>query len=179
MKHVFLTGQIQVGKSFALKRALDMLGRPPLGGFRSVSLPSTEIPLARFELYIAPGASVYGGPEAIPQDRDHLLAIRWGDNLYTAFPAAFTSGGLPLLQDVPQKAQLLLMDEVGVFEARSPQFSQAILERLEGDLPILGVVKAKRSPLLDAVRSHPRSEILEVDLHNREEIPGRIVNILA
>ena len=184
MTHVFLTGEIQVGKSTAIGKALEMLGNPIVGGFRTVSLPCPEIPRARFAVYVLSGAVPYIDPlteaalSGFPLDRDHLLAIRWGDSLHTPFPGAFISGGLPLLSEDPPGARLLLMDEIGVFESRSPEFCAAIARRLEGDLPILGVVKDKRSPFLEQVRSHPKVRLLRVTRENRDEMPQQIYELL-
>lgn len=185
MTHVFLTGDIQVGKSTAIGKALDLLGRPALGGFRTVSLPCPEIPQARFAVYVLPGAAPYADPlteEALagfPLDRDHLVAIRWGEALHTTFPQAFDSGGLPLLTQDPPGVRLLLMDEIGVFEARAPRFCAAIARRLDGDLPILGVVKNKPAPFLEQVRQHPKVRLLSVTRDNRNGIPQDICRWLG
>ncbi|MBR2783312.1 MAG: hypothetical protein IKD93_03865 [Firmicutes bacterium] len=182
--HVFLTGEIQVGKSTAIGRALELLGRPPVGGFRTVSLPCPEIPRARFAVYVLPGALPYRDPlreeelPGFPFDRDHLVAIRWGDSLHTTFPAAFRSGGLPLLEQDPPGTKLLLMDEIGVFEAGAPEFCAAIARRLEGELPVLGVVKHKPGGFLEQVRRHPRVRLLTVTRDNREDIPQQIADVL-
>ena len=185
MTHVFLTGAIQVGKSTAIGKALALLGNPRVGGFRTVSLPCPEIPRARFAVYVLPGATPYLEPlteaalSGFPLDRDHLLAIRWGDSLHTPFIQAFVSGGLPLLNEDPPGTKLLLMDEIGVFESRSPEFCAAIARRLEGDLPILGVVKDKQSPFLEQVRNHPKVRLLRVTPDNRDEMPRRIYDLLG
>ena len=184
MTHVFLTGAIQVGKSTAIGKALALLGNPSVGGFRTVSLPCPEIPRARFAVYVLPGATPYLDPlteaalSGFPLDRDHLLAIRWGDSLHTPFPQAFVSGGLPLLNEDPPGTKLLLMDEIGVFESRSPEFCAAIARRLEGDLPILGVVKDKQSSFLEQVRNHPKVRLLRVTPDNRDEMPRQIYELL-
>ena len=182
--HVFLTGEIQVGKSTAIGKALALLGGPKVGGFRTVSLPCPEIPGARFAVYVLPGAAPYVDPlteEALagfPLDRDHLAVIRWGGGLHTPFTQAFVSGGLPLLEQDPPGTMLLLMDEIGVFEAKAPEFCAAIARRLEGDIPILGVVKKKQAPFLEQVRRHPKVELIEVTRENRDGIPALIVELL-
>lgn len=184
MTHVFLTGDIQVGKSTAIGRALDLLGQPKVGGFRTVSLPCPEIPQARFAVYVLPGSVPYVDPlteeglRDFPLDRHHLVAIRWGDALNTPFPQAFISGGLPLLEKDPPGARLLLMDEIGVAEAKAREFCEAIARRLEGDLPILGVVKNKPGDFLDQVRRHPKVRLLQVDRDNREVMPQLICDLL-
>ena len=184
MSHVFLTGEIQVGKSTAIGRALELLGGPRVGGFRTVSLPCPEIPQAHYAVYILPGRLPYGLPLEedrlgdFPLDRDHLVGIRWGSAQHTFFPQAFIDGGLPLLTQDPPGARLLLMDEIGVFESRVSPFCRAILQRLDGELPVLGVVKQKSSDFLDQVRAHPKVNLLTVTRENRDSIPQQIYDLL-
>ena len=182
--HVFLTGEIQVGKSTAIGKALALLGGPKVGGFRTVSLPCPEIPGARFAVYVLPGAAPYADPltedafAGFPLDRDHLVAIRWIDAMATPFPQAFLSGGLPLLEQDPPGARLLLMDEIGFFESRAPEFCAAVARRLDGDIPILGVVRNLQTTFLEQVRRHSKVRLLDVTTENRDGIPARIVDLL-
>lgn len=169
--HIFLSGPIQVGKSTVIRKSLSLLGQPVLGGFRSLSLP-TEIPYAQAEVYIGPAA---GGPI---QDRDHLLGVRWGEGMFTAFPGAFESGGVDILQHPPREARLLLMDELGMLESRAPHFRESVLAALDGHLPILGVVKPLPIPFLDAIRSHPNVQVLDVTRENREQLPEEVAALL-
>ncbi|MBO7668849.1 MAG: nucleotide kinase, partial [Firmicutes bacterium] len=62
---------------------------------------------------------------------------------------------------------------------RSPEFCDAIARRLEGDQPILGVVKDKQSPFLEQVREHPKVRLLRVTPDNRDVMPRRIYDLLG
>lgn len=171
MTHLFLTGPLQIGKTTAINRALQLLPPFRLGGFRTVTVP-TEIPRALGELYLLPAQA------PLLLDRYHLLAIRWGNGRANLFPATFEQSGVEILASTPADAALLLMDELGVMENAAPAFCRAVLTRLDGDIPILGVVKAKPGPLLDAVRAHPRVCLLEVDRTNRDRLPEQIARRL-
>ena len=57
-------------------------------------------------------------------------------------------------------AQLLLMDELGMMENAATLFAQAVSQCLDGAIPILGVVKPRSTPLLDAVRAHPAVQVI-------------------
>ncbi len=170
--HIFLTGEVGCGKSTAIRRSLQMLGDPRLGGFRTITVPSLELD-ALGELYIV-----------APDDagnlrcRDNLVGIRWGGGKGTGFASGFEVGGCRLLTTPPPDTKLLLMDELGTMERMAPQFCAAVLAALDGDLPVVGVVKPIHAPLLDAVRAHPRVLVISVDQENRDDLPALICRLL-
>lgn len=168
--NVFLTGEVQVGKSTAIRRFLAE--RPELvpGGFVTVSFPSRE-PGARWDVYILPAR--WSERDVIPGRR---VGLRGGAG--TVFPAAFDGEGVRLLSP-PPGCRLLLMDELGRMERTAQVFCRAVLAALDGPVPILGVVKPESNPLLDAVRAHPRTVLLPVTAENRDGIPGQIARHLG
>ncbi len=148
MKHIFLTGQVQCGKSTLIRRVLAALGPLKLGGFRSISVLS-DIPGAFAEVYLVPAAD-----EQPALTRDNLIGIRWSGHGFNAYPAAFDNYGVQLLhRSAP--AQLLLMDELGMMENAATLFAQAVKQSLDGPIPILGVVKSAAYMLSAA--SRPRT----------------------
>jgi len=169
--NIFLTGVIRIGKSTALNAALRLLHARRVGGFRTLSA-ATDIPQAIGAVYILPA----DGPAAY--DGDHLVGIRWGKGEFTAFPAAFESAGCAILAAMPRGADIVIMDELGVMEQNAPRFCAAVLAQLDGHAPVLGVIKPMASPLLDAVRQHRRSVVLEVTPDNRDSLPDVIAGLL-
>lgn len=89
------------------------------------------------------------------------------------FPEAFDAAGTALLER-KGPFDLLLMDELGRMELRSPGFRSAVLRALDGDTPVLGVIKPEHNEFLDAVRAHPKVKVLELTAENRDEMPARI-----
>jgi nucleoside-triphosphatase len=171
MEHVFLTGPVHCGKSTLIDSVLSQLGRVNLGGFRTICVPSA-LPKALAEVYIVPAAA------ARPVlDRDNLIGIRWGDHLATAFAQAFETGGLALLRN-SGGAQLLLMDELGMMEGNAPRFLAAVASALDGDIPVLGVIKQQSHPFLNSVRDHPRVRLLEVDIKNRDQLVPVVADLI-
>ncbi len=169
--NIFLTGVVRTGKTTALNAALSLLKPQRISGFRTVKEPSA-IPQAIGEVYIVPS----DGAAAL--DRDHLVGIRWGDGAFSAFPGAFEAGGCAILEAVPCTADLILMDELGVMEQQARRFCAAVLALLEGGIPVLGVIKPLRSPLLDAVRSHAKTTVIELNEGNRDSLPELIASLL-
>ena len=64
---------------------------------------------------------------------------------------------------------LILMDELGFMENEAHVFQQKVLEILDGNIPVLGVIKPQSFPFLDKVRNHPKVKVLDITTENREE----------
>ena len=60
------------------------------------------------------------------------------------------------------------MDELGAAEAGAEAFRTAILQALEGDIPILGVLQKADTELFHLVAEHPRVRLVEVRKENRD-----------
>jgi nucleoside-triphosphatase len=171
MEHIFLTGPIQCGKTTLIQRVLGELGNIQIGGFRTISVP-TAIPGAMNEVYIVP--AIKDHPKLT---RDNLIGIRWGDRRYSAYPEAFETSGVGLLQN-DANAQIILMDELGIMENKAPYFISAVETALNGDIPILGVIKPQHGLLADTVRRHPRARVIAVDVKNRDRLVPEITELL-
>lgn len=166
--NIFLTGPIQIGKSTAIKRYLATNPALRLGGFVTVSRPMDADTIG---VYIQP--PVFAESDC---DGAHLAGLRGGRR--GGIPETFETTGLAIL-DASGPFDLLLMDELGRMELRSPRFCARVLSLLEGDTPVLGVVKPESNALLDAVRAHPKTVLLEVTEENRDDIPRRIARELG
>ena len=163
MRNLFLTGEVDAGKSTVIRKTLALL--PPIvcGGFRTVSAPVSQGAL--IEVYLEKAW------EKTPQDLNHLVGTRFGFGRFTAYPKVFDTVGASILASEPEGAALIIMDELGVMENEAPLFRGTVMDALDGELPVLGVIKPKHTVFLDAVRAHERSEIFEVTDGNRDELP--------
>lgn len=161
--NVFLTGEVQVGKSTAISRYLSVNPTKKLGGFVTVSRPLDADTIG---VYIQPPH--FAESECTPL---RLVGLRGGRR--GGIPEAFEGAGVEILR-AEGPFDLLLMDELGRMELRSPTFCRRVLELLDGETPVLGVVKPESNALLDAVRAHPKTVLLEVTEENRDTIPALI-----
>lgn len=169
--HIFLTGQRQVGKSTLLQRALAELPPLNLGGFRTVT--AADVRGALGSVYILPASD-----ETACRD-DCRVAIRYGIGRgVNAFPEVFDHWGVELLH-CAEKADLIIMDEIGFLEAAAPVFSRRIAALLDGETPIFGVVRGTdETPLLHLVRTHPQVRLVEVTEANRERLRPEVTALL-
>lgn len=171
MKNIFLTGEVGVGKSTVISKVLSQLPQVICGGFRTAS----EMPIIGgnlLEVYIEKAW------EETPHDAEHMVGTRLGHGRFTSYPQTFDTVGTSILFATPTNATLILMDELGIMEENAKLFRQAVMDLLDGQLPVLGVIKPKHTEFLDAILMHERSEIIEVTHENRNELPVRILELL-
>ena len=165
--HLFLTGERQVGKSTIIRRFLNRFPLTPqeLGGF-----------VSGIQILEDGGSSVHlitpGGSDSL--DETNCIMTRDLDafekrKFPEIYPQVFDSRGVELLQNTEGK-RLILMDELGFAERNALQFRQTVLETLDGEIPVLGVLKKKPNEFLDQVAQHPKVTVISVTEENREEI---------
>ena len=169
--HIFLTGPVQVGKSTILRKTLEALQVTP-GGFRSVSV--ADLPDGAMSVYLIPAG------EKAPSMTDwNRVGIRKLPRGIVKFPERFERAGIAALEGA-ESSRLILMDEVGRMESGAAQFSARILELLEGETPIFGVVqKMADTPLTNAIRNHPNVRVIEISAENREEKAREVLALVS
>ena len=167
--HVFLKGPIQIGKTTVLLSVIDQLVKDKKlipGGFSThVGLPGD------FDLYISP----FGEPSIC--DKAHCVGRRSSQGA-VGYPAIFDTTGVELLQAAQKQNGLICMDELGFLEKDAFLFQHAVYDCLDRQVPVLGVLKAKRVPWHDAITSHPAVTVIEVNLENRSKIANEILRLL-
>ena len=90
----------------------------------------------------------------------------------------FRKLGLQLLSDIPDKA-VVVIDEIGFFEADVPEYTDRVFEILRDEHPFLGVIKTRyEDPFLSAVRSLSTISYFEVTKENREALFDRLAPIV-
>ena len=160
-KHLFLTGPKQIGKSTVLQRLLE--GRDAaIGGFRTV------------RIFLEDGASIHMvSPEEHEfTDENRIFSRRRG--ILHIDPRDFDRIGCGLLAETARH-DLILMDELGPNEADSAAFRQAVLDTLNGTVPVYGVLQMADSDFLTAIASRPDVEVITVTAENREALPQKLL----
>lgn len=166
--HVFLTGEIQCGKSYAINRVIARLNRP-VYGFKTLFTDRYNDNKALYMLS-ADNASAPSPDQAVAQfvdGRPHPLTER------------FNQIGTALLKEAQNHPEgLILMDECSRFERDALDFQREILRCLDGDIPVLGVVRLTAEGWVEQIRNHPKVKLITVTLDNRDGIPDEIIHYL-
>lgn len=165
--HLFLTGEIQVGKSTIVSSVVSRLG-VPVSGFRTVSVFRDG---GESDVFLIPASGSLSDCCSAS-----LLARRVPGRRPEVREEVFVSCGVPLLSQC--SGGLVLMDELGWMESSSRLFQEAVFSVLDGPVPVLGVVRDQRLPFLDAVRHHPRVEVVVVTRENRDALRDRVFDLV-
>lgn len=165
--HFFLTGEIQIGKSTLIRRALSAFPGLRVSGFRTVTAPS--------------GALHMLAPDADERcfRAENQVGLRKGPGLGAeGYAEAFDRVGTALLR-LAEESPLILMDEIGRLEEPALAFCARVRELLDGTTPILGVVQRRGdTPLQSRVRAHPNVRLIEVDAANRDPLVPELTRLL-
>jgi nucleoside-triphosphatase len=157
--HLFLTGEIQVGKSTIISHVVTELN-VPVSGFRTVAVMRED---GESDVFLIPAAGTQDDCTPVSH-----LAHRTPGEVPEVYSEVFLSCGVPLLTGC--SGPLILMDELGWMESSSFLFQAAVFSVLDGTIPVLGVVRDRRLPFLNAVRVHPNVEMLVITKENRREM---------
>jgi nucleoside-triphosphatase len=166
---ILLSGRPGVGKTTALRRIVEGLEGDTGGfytrevrtggrrtGFELVTLDGKHALLATSD----PGMAL-GHPVPFGRYRVDLEAI---DTI-----------GVPALLHALQQGLVVVVDEIGPMEIRSPRFREAILQILEGDVPVVGTIYARPQPFADRVKAHPRVRVPTITVENRDTLAGEVL----
>ena len=159
--HIFLTGDIQVGKTTVIRNFLSRSGLSA-DGFMTYWESDSD---GRRSLYLAPYNS------DLRADKKYLIARDGSQRLLRAedMKSVFDIHGVEMLNN-SGTCNVTVMDELGFLESEAYAFQNAVFERIAGDAPILGVIRSRQTAFLDALRSHPDVETRDVTAENRDAV---------
>jgi nucleoside-triphosphatase len=87
--------------------------------------------------------------------------------------------GVGAISEANEKAEVIVIDEVGKLEVESERFVIVVKEVLDSDKPlILTLHKKSRNPLLQDIRRRDDVRILEVTPINKNILPYKIIPLI-
>ncbi len=95
--------------------------------------------------------------------------------------ATLANIGALSLREAAERADVIVIDEIGPMELTSQDFRKAADACLSSDKPILAIIHEQmKDPLIDAMRVMDGKALIEVSLENRDKLPKTIADeILA
>lgn len=166
--HALIVGDRGVGKSTLIRRVLEALDRRVFG-FETKKEQHPEDPVRGCPIYIYEAGSVHR------QCRENLIGYH-RDTDTAAITAAFDRYAPKLMH--PGSAQIVELDEIGFLEAKSEAFCRAVMELLDGNIPVIAAVKNRDIPFLEAVRSHPGARCFAITEENRDALYEEVLEFM-
>ena len=165
MKHVILTGEVGAGKSTVLDKILQLLDARAKGIETGAYTPREE---KEKTLYMR----AYGDKEkGVP-----FMHLPGGDKAYAA--RCFDTVGVQLLRRAGRTGELIVIDEMGWLERNAVDYQEELRTALDGDIPVLAVLRQNKAEWADWIRNHPDVQMMTVSLKNRNELPKLAAEIL-
>lgn len=143
MKHLFFTGEIQIGKSTRIKEILKSYKEDEIVSVITTTMVAEDNSKTVF----------LNGVEA-GKLQNHKVVY--------AKPEIFDSVGVRALT-LNDKTKVVVIDEIGILEENAVEYSKRVLELLDQtDVRVIGVVQKKaRTELARAVKNHKNVELTE------------------
>lgn len=157
MKKILLTGRPRSGKTTLIQDQLTKFPLP-LGGFAVQRLTWKGETWAFRLLDLSQEA--YASHWETTQEPEDIAICMASLGKWQGIAPVFDSKGRRALESCWGRKVLVVMDELGIFERNAAAFQSSVLETLDRDLPVLGVLKDKANPFLDKVRQHPAVTLL-------------------
>lgn len=168
--HLFLTGRVQVGKSTVIRRTVEGLSITP-GGYLSY-FGADRFNHGEHALYLRDAG------EPPRWEESHVIARFYPDRFPEFLKERFETLALEALEN-RRGAPLILMDECGWLERDAFRFQRRVKALLDGETPILGVLREGREgSWLDGVRRHPKVRLVTVTEENRDVLPQELTAYL-
>lgn len=157
VRHIFLTGEKQIGKSTILQKVLREYEKS-VGGFYTVR--TNEFLGNQYSVHLLKA----GETSRITEENFLFLCGEKDDMVEKRFDWI----GCQALEDA-QHCSLIVMDELGPHEEKAEKFVAAVNELLNGEAPILGVLQKTAGCCWPQFAAHPAVKILEITKENRND----------
>jgi len=161
---VLLTGRPGSGKTTLIKHILNELPHR-FGGFYTEEIRDHGTRVG-FKV-----VSLQGG-EAVFAHVDFATPERLGK--YGLDLSALEAVGVHAIREAVRAERLIAIDEIGPMEIRSAVFREAVNNALDSALPVLATIFLRSLPFMDAIKSRPEVELIEVRPNNRERLVSQL-----
>lgn len=152
VKNLFVKGPRGIGKSTLISSVIKN-NRLPVSGFKTTKTVVDE-GLTRFSMIdVALGES-----SIIAEKRPGGITVCGG---------VFDHFGVKILNNSMKSKSLILMDELGFMELKSPIFRRQVHRVLDGENPVLGVIRDHDNEFLESVAR--RGDVLTVSYHRCDQ----------
>ena len=165
IRHLFLTGERQVGKSTLLRRVMQARDWR-CSGFETRAL---IIDGQRR------GFTLHGRVPMDPYQNDCVVCVRVSEKRSLPVLPVFEENGTAILRaSIAAPEPFILMDELGRLEREAQAFCAQVLACLDSDKRVIGVLQQCEAPLIETIRARKDVSILTVTQENRDALAEKL-----
>lgn len=169
-RHLFLTGDKQVGKSTLLRRLMAARGLECAGFETQAFFLNGE----------RRGFTLHGRVDMPPYQNDCICCARIGERRSVPVLPVFEENGVLMLQrSLASPAPYILMDELGRLEREAGGFIAQIEACLDADKRVLGVLQKCGSAHVARIAQREDVSVLTVTPENRDALLQRLIAAFA
>jgi nucleoside-triphosphatase THEP1 len=168
---ILLGGRPGCGKTTLIKRLVSHLARSA-GGFYTEEIRDRGT-RARVGFKIV----TLDGDEVVFAHVDTESSVRLGK--YRLDLSALEAVGVRAVREAVQKGRLVVIDEIGPMEIRSPVFLDAVNEVLDSKIPLLATIFARPLSFTDRIKSRDDVSLIEVRPDNRDRLVSEVAEVLT
>ena len=167
LKHLFLTGDKQVGKSTLLRKLIEVK-RLECSGFE------TQAFYLRGERR---GFTLHGRVDMPPYENDCICCARIEEKRSVPVLPVFDENGTKRLRiSRSNSAPFILMDELGRLERQSQAFIDEIYACLDSDKRVIGVLQKCGSAHVEAISRRDDVTVITVTPENRDALLALLID---
>lgn len=165
-RHLFLTGERQVGKTTLLR---GLIAREGLNCAGFETRPFCVEGQRR-------GFVMHGLVPMPPFENDCVISVRLGERRSVPVLPAFEENGVEILRrSLEGDADFLLMDELGRLERDAQRFGAQVMACLDSEKRVLGVLQRCDAPLIQSIAAREDVLLLTVTEENRDALLEKLV----
>ena len=167
-KHILLIGKPGVGKTSVIKKIIPLLGTSA-GGFFTEEIRVMD---RRMGFRIV----TLDGEESVMAHVDCNSNYKVGK--YRVDLDSFEKVAIPALEKAVKDKSIIVIDEIGKMEVFSTKFRKLVRNILDGEKPLLGVIKENGDAFTEEIKNRGDVSLLMVNYENRESLPEKVLNML-
>jgi len=169
MEHILLCGRRRSGRSAMIRRLLETVSMPVFG-YETITMCTRPDGYHEIDLY------PYGAERTERRAENHVADCNTRDRVIRA--EAFDTLGVAGLN--AREDGILVMEEIGFMESGAEAFCRAVLEKLDGELPILAAVReGMETDFLRRVKAHPSARLVRMEPERFDEIYAELAPVVS
>ena len=165
-----LTGHPRVGKTTAIKKIIDGLGRKSCGGFYTEELRAAD---ERYGFQKETMDGISGRLADVAYTHASHRVGKYGVDL--TFLEKFA---IPSLSHAVMFSLFIVIDKIGPMQLCSPLFKPAVERVLKSPVPLIATIQAEPDPWVDEIKRRHNVILYTLTEENRDDVPGIVIRLL-